>query len=359
VVESQTDLVCRHLADSTLTFVNDAYCRFVGRKRDELLGRKVLEFVMVRSHEAGPNPLATPYPEQGGVAREIEMSLPDASTVWYQWTAYPVRGTDGKVMEFQAIGRDITARKKAEAEVLRQRAELAHVARVATMGELASSIAHELNQPLGAILANAEAAELFLQQDPPALDDLRAILIDIRKDDERAGEVIRRMRELLRKREMERQPLEINSLVGDVLQFVSGDASLRGISLAADLGPVPKVFGDHIHLQQVLVNLILNGMDALAGQPRERRGILVRTRLVEGGIVEVSVIDSGHGIEPLHLPHLFEPFYTTKPSGLGIGLSIARTIIEAHHGRIVAENNPSGGAVFRILLPISGGRMAR
>jgi two-component system sensor kinase FixL len=233
--------------------------------------------------------------------------------------------------------------------------ELAHTARVSTMGELAASVAHELNQPLGAILANAEAAELFLQQDPPALDELRAILADIRKDDERAGEVIRRMRALLRKRELERQPLDINSLVEDVLQMVSGDAALRGVSLAADLGPVlPQVSGDRVHLQQVLLNLILNGMDAMAGQPRERRRISVRTRLGADGRVELAVIDSGPGIEPDRLPRLFEPFYTTKPNGMGMGLSIARTIVQAHHGRIWAENNASGGAVFRIALPVSG-----
>ena len=198
---------------------------------------------------------------------------------------------------------DLSARKQAEAEVSRQRAELTHVARVSTMGELAASVAHELNQPLAAILANAEAAELFLQQDPPALGELRDILADIRQDDERAGEVIRRMRALLRKRELDRQPLEINSVVEDVLQVVSGDAALRKTAISADLAPLlPKILGDRVHLQQVLLNLILNGMDAMAEQPRERRRLSVRTRPGADGLVELVVTDLGHGIEPDKTP---------------------------------------------------------
>jgi PAS domain S-box-containing protein len=272
---------------------------------------------------------------------------------WESAVISPLLDATGKPTHYVGVKQDITELKQAEAELLRERADLAHVARVSTMGELAASLAHELNQPLGAILANAEAAELFLQQNPPALDDLRAILADIRKDDERAGEVIRRMRALLRKHELERQPIEINSLVEDVLQLISGDASLRGVSLSADLrSALPQISGDRIHLQQVLLNLILNGMDAMAGEPRERRRITVRTRLDGEGVVELAVIDAGHGIEPDKLPRLFEPFYTTKPNGMGMGLSIARTIIAAHHGRIWAENNPSGGAAFRIALPV-------
>jgi PAS domain S-box-containing protein len=254
-----------------------------------------------------------------------------------------------------ALVRDISERKQAEAETQRQSAELAHVARVSTMGELAASVAHELNQPLGAILANAEAADLFLNQNPPALGELRDILTDIRKDDERASEVIRRMRALLRKHELDRQPLGINSLVEDVLQVVSGDAALRKMAMSADLAPgLPKILGDRVHLQQVLLNLLLNAMDAMAGEPRERRRLSLRTRLSTDGLVEITVMDSGHGIAPDKLPRLFEPFYTTKPNGMGMGLSISRTIIAAHHGKILAENNAAGGATFRVTLPAIG-----
>jgi len=222
------------------------------------------------------------------------------------------------------------------------------------MGELAASLAHELNQPLGAILSNAEAAEMFLNQNPPALQDVREILSDIRKDDERAGQVIRRMRALLRKREMEMHLLDLNSVMEDLFRLVSGDAALRKTVISAELSPrLPAVQGDRVHLQQVLLHLTMNAMEAMAKQPPEKRRLTVRTSLNGDGTVEITVTDSGHGIEPDKLARLFEPFFTTKPNGMGMGLSIARRIIEAHRGRISAENNASCGATFRVTLPVA------
>jgi len=264
------------------------------------------------------------------------------------------RDADGRAIRMVGTHQDITEHKQADQELQRQREELAHVSRVSVMGELAASVAHELNQPLGAILSNAEAAELFLKQDPPALGELSAILADIRKDDERAGEVIRRMKALLRKHELERQPLEVNPLVEDGLRLVSADAALRKIGISAELTPgLPPIRGDRIHLQQVLLNLILNAMEAMSKQPPERRRLTVRTSRTDDSAVELSVADSGPGIQPENLPRLFEPFFTTKESGIGMGLSISRKIVEAHHGRIWAENNPAGGAVFRVSLPMT------
>ena len=271
--------------------------------------------------------------------------------------SFNVLKRDGEVFGVSAFGKDITERKRAELEVQQQRQELAHVARVSVMGELAASVAHELNQPLGAILSNAEAAELFLAQDPPAVDELRDILADIRKDDERAGEVIHRMRALLRKRELEKEPLAGQFAGG---RCISAGERRRRIAQDDDWRRIVAVFaaveGDRIHLQQVLLNLVMNAMEAMAKQPPEKRRLMVRTRRASDGGVEVSVADSGHGIEPADLPRIFEPFFTTKQSGIGMGLAIARKMVEAHHGRIWAENHPAGGAVFRVTLPAPEGK---
>ena len=289
---------------------------------------------------------------------ELRMRKKSGDWCWIRSRGTVVeRDAEGRAIRMVGTHLDITERKQAEQELQQQRQELAHVARVSVMGELATSVAHELNQPLGAILSNAEAAELFLSQDPPALGELRAILADIRKDDERAGEVIRRMRSLLRKQELEREPVQMNLLVEDVFRLVSSDASLRQVAITAALSPhLPPVQGDRIQLQQVLLNLIMNAMEAMTKQPPEKRRLIVRTSYTGDGTVELSVADSGPGIEPGNLPRLFEPFFTTKQSGIGMGLPISRKIVEAHHGRISAESHPAGGAVFRVTLPAAEGK---
>ena len=245
---------------------------------------------------------------------------------------------------------DITARKKAELEAQRHRDELAHAGRVSVMGQLSSALAHELNQPLGAILRNAEAAELFLQGIPPDLQEVRGILADIRKDDQRAGEVIDRMRALLKRREFQWSELDLNALVEEVASLVRPDAERRRVKLGLDLAPTLfPIRGDRVQLQQVLLNLLLNAMDATTSNAPEDRHVSVCTRCFDGQ-AEVAVTDAGHGIAPEILKHVFEPFFTTKANGMGLGLAISHNIIEAHRGHIRAENNPDGGATFRITL---------
>jgi signal transduction histidine kinase len=250
-----------------------------------------------------------------------------------------------------------TRRRRAEADLQRNREELAHVTRVSTVGELTTSVAHELNQPLGAILSNAEAAEMFLMADPPAVDEVRDILADIRKDDQRASEVIRRMRNLLQKHDLTPKSIEINEAVEEVLKLISTGVSARKVAIKFErTAGLPRVWCDPVHFQQVVLNLVLNGMEAMAGLLEEKRQVVVRTGPGDNGTVKIAVVDSGPGIPTDRLPKLFEPFFTTKKEGMGMGLSIARTIVEAHHGQIWAENNSGAGATFYFTVPVDGAK---
>jgi C4-dicarboxylate-specific signal transduction histidine kinase len=258
----------------------------------------------------------------------------------------------GQAITIAALLAQRARRRRAEAEILRQRTELAHVARVSTMGQLASALAHEINQPLGAILRNAEAAELFLQGEKPDLQELRAILSDIRKDDQRAGGVIDRMRSLLKRRSLDSTVLDMRDLLEETVALASPDAQARRVQLVLQTpGRLPAIRGDRVHLQQVLLNLILNGMDAMSGGANGERLVLVKGTEAKDGGVEVRVSDRGTGIPPDKVTRIFEPFFTTKPNGMGMGLAISRTIIEAHGGTIRAENNSENGATFLFTLP--------
>ena len=252
--------------------------------------------------------------------------------------------------------RDITEQRRTEMEALELRSKLAHSGRVTLLGQLASALAHELSQPLGAILRNAEAAELMLQEPAPDLVELRAIVADILSDDQRAGKVIDRLRSLLKRRSLDLQPVELDGVIAEVLSLVRTDAAARHVKLASAAAPeLPRVRGDRVHLQQVLLNLLVNAMDALAGVATNDRCIRVSARQAEASMVEVRVCDDGPGIPGDSPERLFEPFFTTKPNGMGMGLAVSKTILEAHHGRIWAENRPEGGACFCFTVPVARG----
>ncbi|MGY8630890.1 HAMP domain-containing sensor histidine kinase [Bradyrhizobium sp. 14AA] len=243
-------------------------------------------------------------------------------------------------------------RRLAEVESRQRLAELAHANRYSAVGELTTSIAHELNQPLGSILTNAETAELMLKAASPDINEVRQILADIRRDDQRASEVIRRLRSVLKKSPFEIKDIELNDTVREAIGLARAVADGRRIAL----NYVPAVVdlhvkGDPVQLQQVVLNLIINAMDAVSDGNMRKREVSVTT-LRDGNQAEIRVADTGPGIASADLGNVFNPFFTTKPQGMGMGLAIARTIVEAHHGTIAAENGPSGGALFTVRLPI-------
>jgi len=285
---------------------------------------------------------------------DFRVVLPTEELRWVAARGRVEFDSAGKPTFARSVSQDITLQKKAEEETRNLQQELAHAGRVSMMGQLSSALAHEINQPLGAILRNAEAAELFMQDPSPDLDEVRAILADIRKDDQRAGNVIDRMRGMLKRGSLEKKPLNVGDLVGDVAVLVRSDATARSITLELIVADhLPPVLGDPVHLQQVLLNLIVNGMDALEELNRGERWVRVSAKLGGPKTIVIAVSDSGPGVPADQLTHIFDPFFTTKPKGMGMGLAISRTIIEAHNGRLWVENQDQAGASFRFTLPIA------
>jgi len=244
-------------------------------------------------------------------------------------------------------------RRNAEGESQKRMTELAHVNRQTTTSELSSSIAHELNQPLGSILTNAETAELILKSENPDLGEIKEILADIKRDDQRAGEVIRRLRGFLKRTPFETMDIDLNQIMSEAFKFLFVQASARNVALYLQTAPGElRIKGDPVQLQQVILNLVVNSMDAMTAIPYGRT-VIGRTELNGVSTVEISISDSGPGIPADKLGQIFDPFFTTKDQGMGIGLSIARTIILAHKGQIWAENQSSGGAMFHFTLPLA------
>lgn len=247
--------------------------------------------------------------------------------------------------------RDITEQRVAERDAQDQRRQLTHLTRVASLSEFSSTIAHELNQPLTAILSNAQAALRFLQVDPPNIGELRTILDEIADADKRAGLLIHHLRLLMKKGNEEFMQVDMNHLVQDVLDFVRCEFLVRGVELKSSYASdLPQVHGDRVQLQQVVLNLVVNGCDAMQDS-RKQRVLSVATSQTAEGLVQVSVSDTGCGIAPEQLERVFEPFYTTKASGLGMGLAICRRVATVHGGTLTAQSRPAEGAVFRLALP--------
>ena len=280
----------------------------------------------------------------------LEYGVGEPSTQWFTISVVPLRAPHEGAVVAHA---DVTERKRAEIEAQRTRQELAHSARVSTMGELTASLAHELNQPLAGIMSNAQAAKRFIDATPPDYSEIGAILADIVNDDKRAADVIHRMRELLVKGESKIERVDLNGVAQDVLKLISSDVIIRNVKVVAELAPRPLIIlGDRVQLQQLFLNLLLNAMEAMGDGSAGERTVTVLTRAIDRS-AEVLVADTGPGVAPGTESIMFEPFYTTKRSGMGMGLSIARSIVRAHGGEISARNGAGRGATFQFVLPLT------
>ncbi|WP_428679447.1 two-component system sensor histidine kinase NtrB [Reyranella sp.] len=278
-------------------------------------------------------------------------------TVSTRWSLQ--RDSQGRPAAVLETNTDITAQRAAEDKFDRTRSELAHLSRISTMGELTASIAHEVNQPLAAIVANGEAGLRWLGRNTPDLGETKKSIEAMLRNAQRASDVVRRLRALSAKSAPATAPLDLTEVAEETVQLVERELRAQGVQLSADLpAGLPPVDGDRVQLQQVLLNLLLNAIQALGTVPPERRTISVRVqrgaRESLGDAIVVTVEDSGAGIAEADLAHLFDAFFTTRSDGMGMGLSISRSIVEAHGGRIEAANRPEGGASFRVCLPVAG-----
>jgi PAS domain S-box-containing protein len=342
--------------DGRIVLVNSHIEELFDYRREELIGKVVDILVPERlrakhpTHRAGY--FAKPEAVVIGAGRELFGRRKDGGEFPVEIGLNPIETEDG-ILVLAAVA-DITARKQAELEALRHREEVGHLSRVAAMGQLAASIAHELNQPLSGITSNASAGQRFIDRGDVDLRELRELLGDIIADGRRAGDVIRGLQSMVRKEVRARQRLNLNNLVVTVVQMVKPDAMLRSCELNTVLEPeLPSIEGDPVQLQQVLLNLVINAFDAMRDTPMSRRKVAIATQRNAHGSIRVSVRDYGIGIPEEARERIFEQFFTTKAKGLGMGLTIVRSIIESHGGTIAVENADGGGARFDFTLPVS------
>ena len=338
--------------DKLCNFFNKGWLDFTGRRLEQELGNGWAEGV----HREDLNRCLDVYVNAFNGRQEFTMEYRlrryDGEYCWVLDTGLPRFEPNGTFLGYIGSCIDITERKRAELEVRQQREELAHLTRVSTMGELAASLAHELNQPLTAILSNAQAAQRFLAANPTDVEEVREILKDIAQDNSRASEVIRRLRDLVKKGELEVTALDLGGVARDVVLLIHSDAVLHNVSVSLELDAgLPKVRADKVQLQQVILNLLLNAFHAMKDCPLDGRRVVVRTEPDGDHMVIVAVRDRGVGLSSDELDKIFQPFYTTKSDGLGMGLAISRSIIEAHGGRLWAENNSDRGATFYFTVP--------
>jgi C4-dicarboxylate-specific signal transduction histidine kinase len=313
----------------------------------------------VEERERYRQKLETAVRERSEFAYEYRIVLPDRSMKYVHSVAKPSVNSSG-ALEFVGVLMDVTDQRRSEDALRAAQANLAHAGRLTTMGELAASIAHEVNQPLMAIVTNADTCLAWLARSEPDLDEARRAAERIVKNGHRAGDIIKTIRALARKSEPEMTRVDLNEAIEEVLVLMRGELRRHGVSLESDLpANLEPVLGDRVQLQQVVLNLVLNGIEAMSVIAEPPLVLRVKSQSDGSGAVLVEVEDTGTGLDVANQDRIFEPFFTTKRGGMGMGLSICRSIIEAHGGRLWASANPERGSVFRFTVPVWDERTAK
>jgi PAS domain S-box-containing protein len=355
LVMTSAEMIWRADAQGEAFFVTPSWQQLTGQSDEEMRKFGWLQALHPDDRDSSARLWRQAMMEKRVFENEFRVRTLSGSYRYFHVQAVPIMAPDGTVQEWVGANTDISDRKEAALSAQRHRDELAHVSRISTMGELAASLAHELNQPLTAILSNAQAAQRLLAVTPSDLAEVREILKDIVHDDNRAGEVIHRLRAMVRKERLEFAPLVLANVINDVVLLLRSDAILHNVRILVEFkAELPLVHGDRVQLQQVVVNLLLNAFDAMKDYPVHEREVIVYGELNEPDSVKVAVRDRGVGLdsEKQKAEKIFQLFYTTKQNGLGMGLSISRSIIETHGGQLWAQNNPDRGATFYFTVPI-------
>lgn len=342
--------------DYSILYANRQFLDFCGQSKDTVIGKHCYELKHHRSAPCSPPDENCPLTEslktkQQSAVEHIHHGC-NGEKHHFAITTIPIMDESGEVERVIHLARNITQRKQTEQMLRQQREELSQVSRLATVGEFAASIAHEIHQPLTAIMNNAMAAQRFLSSGTVVdITEVRDALRDIIDDDRRAAEVISHLRSFLKMKEAPQATSDVNRVIQDVLTILHGELVDKNVRVIQALSPdIPQVDCGRVELQQVLLNLIMNACDSLTHVEPQRRQIVIRTALGGSGSVVVAVEDRGKGLNTHEIERCFESYYTTKPDGLGMGLSIIKSIVSAHGGRIWAENNPEGGATFSFTL---------
>ena len=352
--ETIPEMLWSATADGAIDYCNARVLDYTGLSYGEIQGTGWMKTI----HPDDADGIARAWTDsvESGNPFQFEFRCLRASDGMYRWcvsSALPLRASDGGILKWYGTVVDFHDRRQAQEDLRSTQAELAHVNRVMTMGELTASIAHEVNQPLAAIIASGDSCTAWLVSEPPNLAKARAAASRMIQAATQASEIVQRVRAMFKKIPSVATSVDMNELIEETISFAHHEAQRKNVSLRADLGSgLPTVDGDRVQLEQVILNLMMNGIESMASLDRQPKQILIRSALPNPGELLVSVADTGPGIDAVHANRLFAPFFTTKPQGIGMGLPICRSIIEAHGGRLWAENNDSGGAVFYFMLPI-------